>query len=181
MQKGGSDPATGNSMKSTIRMGQRFTRLVVLKYLYSSPTNRYFLCRCDCGTVKKFRVANMRSGATKSCGCWNRETLSTRGILHGRANTGDKTYQAWVACKKRCFYKKKKKGKDYKDYGARGITVCERWQGKNGFKNFLSDMGEAPKDRSLDRKNVNGHYEPGNCRWATPKEQANNKRKVKNK
>ena len=64
----------------------------------------------------------------------------------------------------------------YKDYGGRGITVCKRWQGPQGFQNFLADMGERPRGKSIDRINANGNYEPGNCRWATKKVQANNKR-----
>jgi hypothetical protein len=68
------------------------------------------------------------------------------------------------------------KDTSYKDYGGRGITVCKRWQGPQGFQNFLADLGERPRNKTLDRKDVNGNYEPGNCRWATSKEQGNNTR-----
>ena len=89
---------------------------------------------------------------------------------------GTRTYTSYTAMVRRCF---NRKSDNYPDYGARGITVCERWRGPLGFQNFLADMGERPRGKTLDRKNANGNYERSNCRWATNHVQALNKRKKK--
>lgn len=104
-----------------------------------------------------------------------RDANLKRCTKHNHANRGKQssTYICWAAMIRRCF---NKNTKDYPGYGGRGITVTERWL---NFENFLADMGEKPKGLSIDRINNDGNYEPGNCRWATPKEQAQNRRKTK--
>lgn len=124
--------------------------------------NAMFMCECKCGNNIEVLAQSLKSGNTKSCGC-HKIKVHTK---HGMVNTG--TYKSWSCMKSRCFHKSTPL---YKNYGGRGITVCDRWL---DFNNFLLDMGERPKGKSLDRIDVNKNYEPSNCRWATVIEQANN-------
>jgi len=124
-------------------------------------------CLCDCGNTTVTRGGDLRNNHTTSCGC-----LVGFNSLHGYSDSP--TYNSWKMMRQRCFHSYRK---DYKYYGGRGIGVCDRW--KNDFLNFLEDMGERPTDRTLDRIEVEGNYEPGNCRWATRSEQNKNKRKKK--
>lgn len=158
---------------------QRFGRLLVSyetqsKRSPSGALKRYFLCVCDCGNERIIELSTLRSGHTKSCGCLHKEQLATRARKHGHAvgNRRSATHAAWTNMIQRCTNPKRR---DYSRYGGRGITVCDRWL--HSFENFLEDMGEKPKATSLDRyPDTNGNYEPGNCRWATAREQSNNKR-----
>lgn len=152
--------------------GCRFGSIVVVERLAMSPRGKQhrWLCRCDCGG-EVIAVSSKLNSRTKCKHC--------RCLVHGHSShTGrvTPTYEAWAGTKKRCY---NAKCKSYADYGGRGIMVCQRW--RDSFANFLADMGERPSDaHSLDRyPNVNGNYEPSNCRWATKLQQARNTRATK--
>lgn len=132
-----------------------------------------WLARCDCGKEKIIYAYSVKKGQSKSCGCHARKLQSISKTTHGLSH--QKPYRAWTAMKKRCY---NKKTDGYSLYGGRGIRVCDRW--RNSFINFWDDMKDGHKDNlSLDRIDTNGNYCKENCRWATLKEQARNKRKTK--
>lgn len=152
--------------------GQKFGRLIVLGRA-SEEKKGPVMWRvvCDCGTEKLVASPNLVNGSTKSCGCFRKESTSKKFKTHGLH--GSPTWYSWTSMKTRC---KNPKATQYELYGGRGIQVCERWE---KFENFLEDMGERPPGKSLDRIDANGNYEPSNCRWATKKEQGQNKRKTR--
>lgn len=166
--------------KQTDLAGQRFGRLTVIdqapRISSSTDHHRRWRCLCDCGNQTTVRSNNLRDHQTQSCGCLRKDVGAANGranAKHGFNRTGGPTreYTLWIAMRSRCSTKTHKA---YPNYGGRGIAVCERW---GSFPNFLEDMGFAPSlEHSLDRIDVNGHYEPGNVRWATPLEQAQNTR-----
>jgi hypothetical protein len=159
--------------------GRTFGRLTVMgpasERRHGVPT---WDCKCQCAVILPVTGKCLKNGNTQSCGCRRRENLST----HGKSYTP--TFRIWNGMINRCFNPNYSR---YSDYGGRGITVCERWRnesnerGGHGFENFLADMGERPKGLTLDRKNNEGSYEPGNCRWATQSEQNFNQRKRRSK
>lgn len=134
-----------------------------------SQTRRYYLVKCKCGSELKMRADNLNSGRSMQCSfCSNKKNLNP--ITHNMSHS--KEYNTWRGMKQRCT---NKKDKSFKDYGGRGIAVCERWL--HSFENFITDMGLKPSlKHSIDRINNDGGYEPSNCRWATRKEQNKNKR-----
>lgn len=155
--------------------GRRFGRLEVLALSHINEHRRkMWRCRCDCGAERVVASHHLTEGTSTSCGCYAREAASKRqkinGTTHGRSRTP--IYKTWVNMKQRCANPRHPL---YQFYGARGVTVCARWL--DSFEAFAADMGERPDNSlSLDRIDVTGSYEPGNCRWATIHQQANNTR-----
>lgn len=158
-------------------VGDRFTKLVAAQFICRDFAGaQYWLCNCDCGGQTVARGHSLQRGDYKSCGCLKAELvrgLGARNRTHGV--TGTSIYLAWKSMITRCYYQKYS---GYKNYGGRGITVCDRW--RTSFENFLADVGQKPTaQHSLDRINNDGHYEPSNVRWATRTEQNRNTRRNK--
>jgi hypothetical protein len=165
------------------RTGQMFGDLTVLmRDMSAVGKDAKWLCECTCGSKAVIRGSEMVRGRTKSCGCLRARANSARRpqlVLHGRGirRPGvpiNPTYGTWLSAKRRCQNRNHPR---YSAYGGRGIRMDDRWF--VSFLQFLADMGERPEGRTLDRKNVNGNYEPGNCRWATSAEQAANRQSSK--
>lgn len=171
-----------------VHVGQRFERLTVLAQAEYRHRKAHFLCRCDCGKELVVDACNLKDNHTRSCGCFKDDLgagLGKSSRTHGHSKTPDgpkiatPTYRTWNGMHSRCH---NSNHKGYKNYGGRGITVCERW--RNNFPNFLADMGEKPgqlkaREFSIDRIDNDKGYYKENCRWTTPKVQAGNRRKAK--
>lgn len=171
-------------MRRADLQGRRFGRLVVegVHSVAESPCGTKRLkwsCRCDCGRVHAVRGADLTNGVVRSCGCLLSETSRALRLRHGQGGTAaggkqSREYRSWAHAKKRCS---NPAAKDWVNYGGRGIRMCQAWS--DDFAVFFAHMGQCPRGKSLDRIDVNGHYEPGNCRWATAIEQASNTRASK--
>lgn len=145
-------------MKRLDLIGLRFGRLIVISYEGKGK----WLCKCDCGNIKKYFTGNLTRSLSLSCGCYHAEKITTHKLY------GSKTYATWRGIIQRC---NNPNANGYNRYGGRGITICDRWL---DFKLFLLDMGERLTGKSLDRIDNNSGYYKENCRWVTQSEQMQN-------
>ncbi len=151
--------------------GQRFENLIAVKKVGKKKNgNSVWLFVCDCGGSVETESYSVKTGKVRSCKTCGAIRSRTASITHGMTNSSE--YRIWTGMKTRCF---NQNSRAFKDYGGRGVTMCESWA--CSFDAFLADMGPRPSDmHSIDRVDVNGNYDPSNCRWATKEDQANNKR-----
>lgn len=156
-----------------VEIGKKYGRLTVLSMYTSEKGKRQAICQCECGRLSRPSTYCLAAGVTKSCRCLSNEVVRERCITHGdTVDYGYTTeYARWKTMIQRCT---NPNSHQYADYGGRGIAVCVRWL--NSFENFIADMGRAPFNTSIDRRNNDLGYSPDNCRWATAKEQGRNKR-----
>lgn len=153
------------------RLGLRYGKLLVIEHAPKPATQDRWLCRCDCGMPEIFPGKELDKGKS-DCGCMHAQHLDATRFKHGHNIRGKttSTYHSWTQAKSRC---RNRNHPSWKNYGGRGIKFCAKW---NTFPAFLADMGECPEGLSIHRIDNDGHYEPGNCKWATAKEQRNHQR-----
>ena len=167
------------SRKIEVNKGDKYGLFTVIDEDFSKE-RRSFLCKCSCGNERVVSLSNLRTGNSTNCGCIGRQKIVKRNIENKKHGlSGTRFYAIWNGMKDRCF---NTNSKLYNNHGGRGITVCERWT--ENFDNFKDDMyelylkhfNENGKNTSIERINVNGNYNIDNCKWATSKEQAQNRR-----
>lgn len=163
-------PATGTESRVCVDIvrRQRYGLWTIVKQIQTGKHKKW-IAECNCGTVKEVFLENLVRGKSTSCGCHRNVITAQRSTTHGLSGNTP-TYRSWAHMKGRCI---NPNDTAYSNYGGRGIKVCDRWL---DFHNFLTDMGECPKGYSIERKNVNGNYDPENCVWLERRFQARNTR-----
>jgi hypothetical protein len=166
----GCQVAATSKRKAVDIIGQRFGRLTVVSRAGSTNEGKAcWNCRCECGQTITAQGKDLRTGHTKSCGCWRRYITGEYARIHGMKNTPE--YRSWSQAKGRC---NSQTNESYERYGGRGITMAYEWE--NSFEAFYAHIGPRPAGHTLDRIDNEKGYQPGNVRWATPTQQSNNRR-----